>query len=374
MKSIAVNTRLLMPGKLEGIGWFTFQVLKRIVTNHPEYTFYFIFDRPYDPSVIFGPNVVPIVLSPPSRHPILWYIWFEIRIPQLLKKLNTSLFLSTDAYTSLNAKTKKVTVIHDIAFEFFDQQVTWLTQKYMRYFSPKYAQQSDIVVTVSESTKNDLVRQYQIDPQKIVVSSNAANEMLCPIDLSDQEQFKKEHTDGCEFFVYIGSIHPRKNVLSLLQAFEIWKKKSGSSFKFVLIGRKAWDYKDVDEYYDKMTYRSDVIFVPHASHAEMHFWLASANTLLYVSLYEGFGIPILEAMQCGVPVITSNVSSMPEVAGDAALLVDPKNANEIVSAMDRVVSDLSLRNELIQKGLFRAKKYSWDTAAEIIWNEIAKKI
>lgn len=133
-KKIAINTRVLMPNKLDGIGWFTYQVVKRWVEKNPDVEFYFIFDRSYDSSFIFGKNVTPIVLSPPARHPILWYLWFEWMIPRLLNRLNPDVFVSLDTYTTTRWKGKKITGIHDIAFALFDGQVSWLTEKFFRHY------------------------------------------------------------------------------------------------------------------------------------------------------------------------------------------------------------------------------------------------
>ena len=136
---IAVNTRLLLKGKLEGIGWYTNETLKRIVREHPEHEFIFFFDRPYDPSFIFASNVTPVVFEPQARHALLFYIWFELRIPYMLRKYKADLFLSTDGLLSLKTKVPTCLVIHDLAFEHYPEHLKRSHRMYLRKFSPLFA-------------------------------------------------------------------------------------------------------------------------------------------------------------------------------------------------------------------------------------------
>ena len=135
---IAINCRLLLKNKLEGIGWYSFEIVSRIVKNHPEHDFYFLFDRPFHPDFVFAKNVKPIVLSPQARHPFLWYLWFEFSVSKFLKKNNIDLFFSPDGYLSLNTNVKTLLTIHDLNFEHFPEQLPFLTRKYYQYFTPKF--------------------------------------------------------------------------------------------------------------------------------------------------------------------------------------------------------------------------------------------
>ncbi len=366
---IAINTRLLLKDKLEGIGWFEYHILKNWVENHPEHNFYFIFDRTYDPSFIFGSNVVPIVLSPPARHALLWYLWYEWRIPKLLKKIKADIFISLDSYTSIRSKVKKLTAIHDIAFALFNGQMDMVSQKFMRHFTPRYISSSDKIITVSNATKRDLISHYQCPEDKIYVTNNAPSSSYKPLTTSQISNFKNEHTEGHDFFLYVGSIHPRKNVLHLLKAFEQYKEK-GAKTKLVLIGRMAWKYSAEKEYLAKMNYRSDIILVPHSTPETIALWMASCLALTLISHYEGFGVPIVEAMACQVPVICSNISSMPEIAGEAAIIVNPNNIEEISNAFHTISSDHLLRAKLIENGQLQVKKFTWKNASFIVWKEV----
>ena len=366
-KRIAVNTRFLIKNKLEGIGLFTYEALKHITQTHPEIEFYFLFDRPYAPEFIFGENVKPVVLFPQARHPILWYWWFEISVKRWLDKHQPDLFLSTDAYCCLHTTVPQVMVIHDLAYEHFADHVYGLATRYYRYFMPRYAQKAQRLATVSQFSKNDIVNLYNIAPDKIDVVYNGAKEVYKPVGEEIKNKVKTAYANGCNYFVYVGSIHPRKNVKNLLLAFEQFKLETNSDFKLLIIGRKAWDFEEVDEAHTKMKFKDDVKFLGHLPPDELCNLVASAYAMVYVSLFEGFGIPIIEALSCEVPVITSSTTSMPEAAGDAAILVNPLVVEEIAGALKRLALDNDLRNDLIAKGKIQIKKFSWQLTGEKLW-------
>lgn len=371
---IAINTRVLIKDKLDGIGWYTYHVLKHWVKTHPEHHFYFIFDRAYDASFIFGENVTPIIINPPARHPFLWYIWYEWAIPRTLSKIDPDIFISLDSYTSLRWKGKKIIGIHDIAFSLFDNQMGFLAQRFMRHFTPKYIQHSDKVITVSNATKQDLKLFYNCPVEKIIVSHNAPSEVYMPLSDIQITDFKAQHTDNQDFFLFVGSIHPRKNLLKLLQGYALFKSKTQLKTKLVIIGRLSWKYEDIVDYHHEMQFKDDVIFISHSTPSLISHYMASCSALCMTSVYEGFGVPIVEAMASGVPIICSNISSMPEVAGEAAILISPDNIEEISNAMLSLNSDNQLRTQLINAGKTQVQKYNWKEAAEIVWKEIENLI
>jgi len=371
---IAVNTRLLVKNKLEGIGWFSYETLKRITTQHPEHEFYFIFDRKHSEDFIFSDNITPIELFPQARHPFLYYLWFEFSIPKLLKKLQPDLFLSPDGYTSLKSKFKSLVVFHDLNFEHYPEDIPLLERKYYKYFFPKYAKKADRIATVSEYSKQDIVEQYKVSPDKIDVVFNGANENFVPLSKSEKIKIKKEFSNGASYFVYVGSLHPRKNLVNLIKAYDKFKTENSSSVKLLIVGEKMWNTSEIDEVYNKMKFKDEVIFIGRLNVDKLHKVLASALALTYVSYFEGFGIPIVEAFRCDVPVITSNVTSMPEIAGDAALHVDPFSINSIADALKKIDKNEELRNDLIEKGRQRRNDFTWQKSAENLWRAIEKTI
>lgn len=371
---IVVNTRLLLPDKLEGIGWFTYETLKRITQAHPEHHFIFLFDRHFDEEFIFSDNITPVILSPPARHPILFYIWFEISVANFLNKFKPDLFLSPDGYLSLRADCKQLSVIHDINFVHYPKDLSFIVHKYLSYFFPKFAQKASRIATVSEYSKNDIATTYRIAPQKIDVVYNGCNVAYTPVSETLKEETKKKFSEGQDYFLFVGSLHPRKNIARLFKAFDAFKSNHPNTVKLIIVGKKYYWTKEIKEAHLNMKFKEDVIFTGRLSTDDLKATLGAALAMTYVPYFEGFGIPILEAMNCDVPVITSNVTSMPEVAKDAALLVDPFSVDSIADALWKLYSDKALRTQLIEKGRIRRRDFSWDKTAALLWESIEKSV
>lgn len=367
---IAVNTRLLLKGKLEGIGWFTFESFKRIVTSHPEHEFYFIFDRKFDKEFVFADNVTPIVIGPPARHPILHYIWYEMSIPRVLRKINPDIFISPDAYLSLSSKYPDLIVIHDLNFEHFPSHMPWLASKYYRYFTPKFAKKAKRIATVSEFSKSDIVEKYDIDPDKIDVVYNGSGDKFKSVSEIVKKETKKQLSDGCDYFIFVGALNPRKNLSNIFKAFDSFKSNNQTNIKFVVVGEKMYWSEDIKSTYEKMKYKTDIVFTGRLESNELSKVLGSSVALVFPSLFEGFGIPIIEAFNAEVPVITSNVTAMPEIAGDAAMLVDPVSVKQIASAMHKISTDDDFALSQIEKGKLRRKDFSWERTSENLWRSI----
>ena len=363
---IAVNTRLLLKDKLEGIGWVAYECLRRMVISHPEVEFHFIFDREPDPKFIFADNVKPVVLFPPARHPFLYIAFFEFAVTRYLRKIKADLYLSPDGYLSLRSKVKQIAVFHDLNFEHFPQDFPKIHLWHYKKFFPKYAKKADKIITVSGFSKKDICECYGINPDKIEVAYNGANEIFSPVSEDVKKEIRDKYTEGKPYFMFVGSLHPRKNLARLFTSFDLFKQRNNNDIKLLIVGSKRWWTEPIKNAYEAMTHKDDVIFTGRLSAEDLHLVTASALASVYVSYFEGFGIPIVEAFKCDTPVITSNVTSMPEVANDAALLVDPFKEESIADAMEKIL-DKEVRNNLIEKGRIRRQDFSWDKAAETWW-------
>ena len=372
---IAVNTRLLLPHRLDGIGWFTAETLQRIVVAHPEIDFYFFFDRRPDPQFIFASNVHPITLFPQARHPVLWYIFFEISVTRALRRYKIDLFLSPDGWMSLRTKVPTLTVIHDLNFEHANDFLRPSHQRYMTRFFPRFARKATRIATVSEYSKQDIAETYGIDSKKIDVVYDGAHSFYRPCSEEDIHQTRQQYTDGKPFFLYVGTISRRKNLTNILLAFDKYKNSHLlSEMQMLVVGSRYWWQDELAEAYDNMRHKAEVRFIGHAESDVLARIMASATALVYTSLFEGFGIPIVEAFCAETAVITSNVTSMPEVAGDAALIVDPLSVDEIAKAMGDIADNDDLRKELIMKGRQRKDLFSWDRTAQLLWNSVTKVV
>ncbi|HTN21975.1 MAG TPA: glycosyltransferase family 1 protein [Pelobium sp.] len=364
---IAVNARLLIKDQLEGIGRFTFETLRRLVLSHPEVEFIFCFDRKFDPEFIFAPNVKGLVIYPQARHPFLYYIWFQLLLPKVLEREKVDLLLSPDGFLPLNTKVKTLAVIHDIAFEHFKNGVDWLHQYYYKYYFPKFAKKATRIIAVSQFTKTDLVKTYQLEPEKIDVIYNGVSSAF--------KQTDKMLKDKIPYFIYVGAIHPRKNVLNLLKAFDAFKTEhSKFQHQLLLVGRKSWKLSSVVKYLKTMKFKRDVLFNKNVSDNDLNLLLNNATALIYPSFFEGFGLPVVEGFSCGIPVITSKNTAMEEIAKGAAHLFDPNNVTEISKRMYEQASGKAKNQEKINLGLTLAKQYNWDSSAEQIWQSILKTI
>lgn len=370
---IAVNTRLLLKDKLEGIGWVAYETLRRMVQKHPRDEFYFIFDRKPDPMFLFAENVKPVVIFPPARHPFLFVAYFDVVLPFALRRIKPDLYFSPDGYLSLYTKVPSVAQFHDLNFEHFPNDMPRLALRHYKKYFPKYARKARRIVTVSTFSKQDIVECYGVDPKKIDVAYNGANSVFQPVSDDTKVGIRKYYAQGKPYFMFVGSLHPRKNLARLFKAYDLFKEQTGSDIKLLIVGEKRWWTEPIRTAYESMKWGEEVVFTGRLSAEDLRLVTASALASVYVSYFEGFGIPIVEAFRCDTPVITSNVTSMPEVAGDAALLVDPFNEQSIADGMAMML-DEKVRAAFIAKGRERQKDFSWDKAADDIWECMMKAL
>lgn len=360
---IAVNTRFLLENKLEGIGNYTFEVLKRLVKLMPEVEFHFLFDRPFAKQFVLAENVVPHVLFPQARHPLLWYWWFEISVKQWLNQHKPNLFFSPDGYLSLNTNTPTVLTMHDIAFEHFPKHIPFLTRKYYQHYSPKFAKRAQQIITVSNFSKTDIVKQYGTNSEKIAVIHNGIAKAFMPVSNQQKQATKQAYTNGESYFLTVGSINPRKNLGTLIRAFDAYKQNGGNK-KLVITGAKGWRTNAITQTLNNARFKTDIILTGYLNKATLAQVMGSAFAFIYPSIFEGFGLPILEAMQSHVPVIASNIAIFNEIGNDAFLPFNPQSETNLANKMLELETNEPLRLNLIEKGKKQAQNFSWNNSAE----------
>lgn len=371
---IAVNTRLLLHDRLDGIGWFTAETARRMVLAHPEHEFFFFFDRKPHPEFLFADNVTPVVLCPQARHPVLWYLYFEWSTQMALKRYKIDLYLSPDGMMPLNPKVPTLNVIHDLNFEHASGNLKASHQRYMSHYFPLFARNATRLATVSSYSKKDIAETYGIPAEKIDVVYDGAHSNYRPHSDDEKEAIRQRFTDGHPFVIFISTILKRKNLANLLLAFDKVKEDKGNEdLKLVVVGSRVWWQDELESAWNGMKHQSDVIFPGRVEPNDLSALLSAAEMLVYPSYFEGFGIPILEAMYAETAVIASRTTSMPEVGGDAVLYIDPSDIDDIAHAISRL-RDKTLRQEFIEKGRLQRQKFSWEITANLLWDSMMKTI
>ena len=371
---IAVNTRLLLPGRREGISRFAVEVLRRMVQKNPEVQFSFLFDRPYDPQFLFHSNVTPFVIPPPARHPLLWHMWFHAAVPFKLRQLNPDVFFSPEFYLCPPSTIPQVPVFHDLAYEHYPEDIGKWAARFCRKYSPIYARKADAILTVSEYSKQDIMYQYGIPGDKITVAYNGVGDSFTPTASPLQQRIREKYSRGNPYFLFVGTVQPRKNLDTLLRAFDSFKSKHSSPVQLLIAGRKGWNYQQIEETYQLMQAREEVIFTGYVEEEELPALFGSALALCYIPYLEGFGIPLLEAMACDTPILCSHVSSLPEVVGEAAIQVDPFSEEQIVEGMVQLYTDEGLRKQLVRAGRERRQLFSWERSYQAVWKVLQQYV
>ena len=267
------------------------------------------------------------------------------------------LYFSTSIVLPYFIPCRSVVVVYDLVFKLFPEYYRgWINLAYLGVFFPPSLKRARQIIAISQCTKNDLVRLYGVSPDKIEVIYPAVGDQYRPItDQAWLNEIRRRYSLPNKFIFNVGTIEPRKNVARLVEAYRALPAELRAAYPLVLCGKKGWGKTFTEE--------SGIILLDYVSEADLPLIYNLAALFVYPSMYEGFGLPILEALSCGIPVITSNVSSMPEVAGEAALLIDPQETGQLSAAMTKVLTDPILALEMGRKGLAQARKFSWEKAA-----------
>lgn len=260
----------------------------------------------------------------------------------------------------------KVAMIHDLGFIRFPSfAANQKSIQYLRKVTEESVKGADRLVVISEFTKKELIDNYEVNPRKIEVIYPGLDREVFSLKRESRSGLKKFGIKR-PYILFLGMLEPRKNIAGLIKAFA--GMPSHKNYQLVIAGGRGWKFEEIFKVVDKLNLKDDVIFTGYVTDQERPQLLHGASLFVYPSFYEGFGMPVVEAQACGVPVITSNTSSLPEAAGEGAIFIDPNNVGEISSAMQKVLTSKSLREELIKKGLQNAQKYSWEKSARKLLN------
>lgn len=292
-------------------------------------------------------------------------LWEHLYLPAIVNRGGFDVFHSPDHILPLlPVKCKKVITVHDLAFLKYPEMFSFKKWAYKKFMNGLSLKRADIVIADSESTKKDLIEICGFDKERIKVVHLGVDESFVSVhDEKKNISIKAKYGLSMPFLLFVGTIEPRKNISGLLDAYSIACEKHGIKEDLVIVGKKGWLYEPIFKKINGSKYRQKIKVLENVISEDLPAIYSSAELFVYPSLYEGFGLPPLEAMACGTPVITSNVSSLPEVVGDAAIMIDPNNSDELADQISKVLNDKDLQKRLREKGFERAKLFSWDKSA-----------
>jgi len=367
---IGIDIRVLGSHLKSGVQEYTENLLAHIIAGNPEIQFKLFYSG--DSSLLgkydwINLSNVEVVKSPISNKLIFASSWL-FNYPKLDDLVGgVEVFFSPHFLMApLNSYCRRITTFHDLSYlrfrEFFSLRRVFWHRLQIGSFSR--VDPPNKIIAVSDSTKYDLIDKYDIDPERVeTIYSGISGDMTRPLQ-EELDVFRKKNNLPEKFILFLGKLEPRKNIPALIKAFNLIKdSKDFDDLHLVIVGAKGWLFKDIFNEAEGSPQKAKIIFKGYINDEDKKFYYSLASAFVYTSFFEGFGFPPLEAMACGTPVIASNNSSLPEVVGDAGLLIDPYNAVDISIAVKSILTDPSFRNSLVKRGLQRVQGFSWEECA-----------
>jgi glycosyltransferase involved in cell wall biosynthesis len=296
----------------------------------------------------------------PTHRPPVRILWEQVLQPRAASRAGVDLLHGPAFVGPLTSDCPFVITVHDLSFLFYPQGFRPLNRIYLQFLTQLSARRARRVIAVSHSTKRDLVQHYGLPPDKVDVIHNGVDASFRPLPTDQVAEFRSRSRLPGRFVLFVGTLEPRKNVAGLIEAYARLPKERPP---LLLVGGKGWLYDDIFARVEALNLSDEVHFVGYVPAEDLPYWYNAAELFVYPSLYEGFGLPPLEAMACGTAVITSTASSLPEVVGEAGLLVDPAEPAALARAMEQVLSDRELRETVRAAGRVRAQGFSWERTA-----------
>lgn len=365
---IGLNARYLQR-RMSGIERYVLELILNLQKKDKENEYVLFFNK--DAAIPVIPkqeNVRTFISSFPTKHRLLRLFWEHVFLSYEINKENIDIFHGPAFFVPLwkPKDCKYIITVHDITFVKYPKAFTWGTKLYYQFLFPRSLQLADMIITDSESTKKDIINNYNLREEKVKVVYLGISDVFLQQQSKEKiKKVKQKYSLPEKYFLFTGVLSPRKNVETIISAFNLVKKEPKfSDYKLLIVGRKGWLYEGIFKKVESLHFNQEVLFIDYISEEDLPVVYSLAEIYLFPSLYEGFGLPILEAMVVGCPVITSNISSMPEVAGDAALLINPLNVEELVDAITKLLENPDLKKKLLEKGYLQAKHFSWEKTAE----------
>jgi glycosyltransferase involved in cell wall biosynthesis len=353
-------------GEKAGVGYYTANLVDALakIDRINQYMLYPFFYHIYHPE--FKTAVTPSqknfhLHSEKMPEKIIYRLWHS-PIPRKWILGNVDILHSTTFCAPRDHYGKLILTIYDISFLTFPECHTEANRRHCLKGTLDAIRYADCIIAISNHGKQELVKYFDVDPDKIVVTHLAAKGIFVPCGLEEQNRVLEKYGIPRDFIFTVGSYEPRKNIGTLVRAYVNLPENVKNQHPLVIAGGKGWLNSDIDALIESQA-SSMIRRIGYVDEQDLPALYSAAAAFVYPSLYEGFGIPILEAMSCGTPVITSNTSSMPEISGNAALFFDPTNVKQLITLLLEVIGNEKLREELSQKGIERAKQFSWEKTA-----------
>jgi glycosyltransferase involved in cell wall biosynthesis len=354
---IGIDASRATAARRTGTENYSLHLIRELLNLGQQHRFRLYFNQAPSPGLLPGNAEQRVIPCPRlwTHVRLSWEMW--ARPPDLL-------FVPSHVLPLVHPRRSVVTV-HDLGYHYYPEAHTLSQNLYLRWSTRYNARTAARVLADSEATCRDLVRHYGVPPEKIVVVYPGRDETLAPVtDVALLAAMRARYGLSGPYLLYVGTLHPRKNLVRLVQAFASFSQSPIPNLQLVLAGQKGWLYDEIVTQVRRSGLADRVVLTGYVPDADLPALLSGALAFVYPSLYEGFGLPVLEAMACATPVVCSNVSSLPEVVGDAALLVDPLDMEAWVVALRQITADEGLRRELVERGLCQVRRFSWRRCAE----------
>ena len=361
---IGIDGRAALWYRGTGIGTYVYQLIHKMKELGRNNGYYVLFPQGLNYSFIEGDEFRRASENCPGKDKF----WEELQLGEVVLDMDKEMDIYHIPQNGIGMPQNKscsfVITLHDvIPITMPDTVGPYYREKFIESI-PQILERTDAIITVSEFSKRDICRELEIDPNKVHVTKLAAEDIYIPMDkASSMDYIRYKYGIEKDFFLYVGGFNPRKNIPSLLMAFAYIKSKLNRPFNIVILGKPGPSYDDLLKLCEKLKIADSCIFTGYIPVPDMPYFYNAAEVFVYPSLYEGFGLPLVEAMACGTPVVTSDVASIPEVVGDAAIKVCPKDYEAIGENLLRLLEDRELYKEMSERALERAKLYSWDKTA-----------
>lgn len=365
---IGLNAQLLSLSQSyrgAGISWYMINLLKNLAGASPDFFQYDVFLRDQGfvgqaPALRFYPSLWP------TQRPLVRIIWEQLVQPLALQQARVHLLHALAFVAPVVAPCPFVVTVYDLSFLRYPEAFRPFNRWYLRHFTTNSVKRAQKVITISESTRQDVINLIGVPASRVRTIYCGVDQSFRPLPAAEVEAFKAAQGLPGTFILYLGTLEPRKNVDGLIRAYALWRAQDPQIPPLVLAGGKGWYYNQIFELVESLNLKDAVHFPGYVPQETLPLWYNAATLFVYPSHFEGFGLPVLEAMACGTPVITSTVSSLPEVAGTegAARLVDPSQTETLAQSMAELIRRPDLRVEMRVRGLAQAARFSWQKTAQ----------